>query len=100
MPKNLITILGVLIAILPFLGIPGSIKSPIYFLLGLAVAFTGYYQSHYKKKNIIRNILARKIRIKEAPVSIEEIKPPLSQEKNLPMSVEIKPREEIQTRIE
>jgi VIT1/CCC1 family predicted Fe2+/Mn2+ transporter len=37
--RTLITILGSLIIILPFLGVPGSFSAPIFVLLGAGIIF-------------------------------------------------------------
>ena len=49
MPKNTLIILGIFTALLPFVGIPGSWKTPLYFVLGIAIAFFAY-QREYRKK--------------------------------------------------
>lgn len=50
MYRQLVTTLGVLVAALPFLGIPGSWKTPLYFLLGAAIAGVSYYSGVHKKR--------------------------------------------------
>lgn len=51
MLKHPITILGILVVALTFLGLPGSIKSPLYFLLGLFIAYLSYKEHKNPKKN-------------------------------------------------
>ncbi len=36
---------------MPFLGFPGSFKSPAYFLLGGAIAYITFQEHHHKKKH-------------------------------------------------
>mgnify|MGYP007083475041 CR=1 FL=1 len=50
MNKNFVTTLGILIAVMPFITIPTSFKTPIYFLLGSLIAYTSYREHHQKKK--------------------------------------------------
>lgn len=50
MNKNFVTTLGILIAIMPFITIPTSYKTPMYFLLGSLVAYTSYREHNQKKK--------------------------------------------------
>ncbi len=50
MIRNGIITLGALVAVLPFLGIPGSFKEPLYVLLGIGVAASGYYLSSQGKR--------------------------------------------------
>ena len=52
MYRKLITTLGVFVAVLPFLGLPGSWKTPIYFILGGAIASASYYAGVHKKKHV------------------------------------------------
>lgn len=50
LPKHTVTILGSLVAILAFLGFPGTIKTPAFFILGLLIAYMSYQEhSHHKK---------------------------------------------------
>lgn len=50
MPKNTISILGLVIAVLPFLGFPGSFKAPAFFLLGLGVAYLSFEEHRHKRR--------------------------------------------------
>ncbi len=52
MQKNFFIIIGILIALLPFLSIPHSYKTPIYIVLGAIVAITSYRERYLKKKLI------------------------------------------------
>lgn len=52
MYRQLVTTLGVLVAIMPFLGLPGSWKTPLYFILGGAIAGASYYSGVAKKKHV------------------------------------------------
>ena len=49
--SKIIIILGLAVAILPFLGFPGSFKSPAYFLLGGAIAYITFQEHRHKKKH-------------------------------------------------
>lgn len=51
MPKHLITVLGIFIAILPFLGFPNSYKAPVYFILGGGIAYLSFYEHRHRKKH-------------------------------------------------
>ncbi|HYF10367.1 MAG TPA: hypothetical protein VD967_02065 [Candidatus Paceibacterota bacterium] len=51
MYRQLVTTLGVLVAVMPFLGLPGSWKTPLYFILGGAIAGASYYSGVAKKKH-------------------------------------------------
>ncbi len=37
--KTMITVLGVIVMVLPFLGFPNSVSTPILFLCGLGIIF-------------------------------------------------------------
>ena len=37
--KTIVTILGVVVLVLPFLGFPNSVSTPIFFLSGLGIIF-------------------------------------------------------------
>ena len=50
MNKNLFIILGALVALLPFVSVPNSFKTPIYVALGAGVAITSYRERYMKKK--------------------------------------------------
>jgi hypothetical protein len=50
MPKYTLTICGILIALLPFSGFPGSFKAPAYFILGALVAYLGFEANRFKRK--------------------------------------------------
>ncbi|MCE9643686.1 hypothetical protein K8Q93_00315 [Candidatus Parcubacteria bacterium] len=52
MYRQLVTTLGVLVAIMPFLGLPGSWKTPLYFILGAGIASASYYSGVPKKKHV------------------------------------------------
>lgn len=56
MKKNLISILAILVAILPFLGFPSSFKAPVFFLLGASIAFLSFREHHHKRKHTVRRI--------------------------------------------
>jgi len=49
-PKNTLTILGILVALLAFLGFPGSFKTPAFFILGLVIAYVSYQEHHHRRK--------------------------------------------------
>ena len=51
MPKNTIITLGLVVAILPFLGFPNSFKAPVIFLLGIGIAYASFYEHHRKRKS-------------------------------------------------
>ena len=48
--KTIITVLGSLVIVLPFLGLPNSISTPIFVLLGAGVIFIA--RTGTKKKNL------------------------------------------------
>jgi hypothetical protein len=50
MKKNIIPILAILVAVLPFLGFPSSFKAPVFFLLGASIAFLSFREHHHKRK--------------------------------------------------
>lgn len=50
MPRYTITTLGVLVALLPFLGFPGAWKSPVYFLFGISIAYLSFQEHRPKRK--------------------------------------------------
>lgn len=49
--SKIIIILGLMVAVLPFLGFPGSFKSPAYFLLGGAIAYITFQENRHKRKH-------------------------------------------------
>ena len=49
--NKIIIILGLTVAILPFLGFPGSFKSPAYFLLGGAIAYITFQENRHRRKH-------------------------------------------------
>ena len=53
MYRQLVTTLGVLVAVMPFLGLPSSWKTPLYFILGGAIAGASYYSGVPKKKHSV-----------------------------------------------
>lgn len=54
-PKKTFFTLGALIAFLPFLGIPGAVKTYIYFILGMGVVGgTYWYTKPRKRKDPVR----------------------------------------------
>ncbi len=71
-PKNGTIIIGILIAVMPFVGIPGSWKTPLYFLLGSAVAALSY-QMIYKKKAHPSRHGTRKLRVHEGIIPEQEL---------------------------
>ncbi len=50
MIRNGIITIGVFVAVLPFLGIPGSFKEPLYVLFGIGIVALGYYGSSQGKR--------------------------------------------------
>lgn len=52
MNKNLFIVLGVIVALLPFVSIPNSFKTPIYIILGASIAIVSYRERYMKKKLI------------------------------------------------
>lgn len=59
MIKNLITTLGVLVALLPFLSIPGSIKGPLFIVFGITIAVISYQDRHNRRKGFIGDVIRR-----------------------------------------
>lgn len=59
MNKNLTTTLGALVAVMPFISIPGTIKNPLYIIFGIAIAVIGYQEGHYKKRGFLANTTRR-----------------------------------------
>lgn len=53
--KTLITILGTIVVVLPFLGLPNSLSTPIYVFLGAGIIFIA--RTGAKKKIILQNTL-------------------------------------------
>ena len=41
--KNIIVVLGLLIAVMPFLGFPGVLKEAFFLFAGIAVSLLGYF---------------------------------------------------------
>ncbi len=83
MPKNSGLILGILIAVMPFVGIPSSWKTPFYFLLGCAVAAVAYQREYRKKFHLVKGIRTGRTRAQVSSdsslspaESIEESVPP------------------------
>ena len=60
MPKNTLIVLGVFVAVMPFIGIPGVWKTPLYFLLGVGIAASAYQLQYKKKFHLGRAIPLRK----------------------------------------
>lgn len=60
MSKNIITVLGVIVAFLPSVSIPFAYKSWIITLFGLAIAGINYYQTKYKRKIVLREAALRR----------------------------------------
>lgn len=52
MPKNLITWLGVLVALLPFITVQSSIKMPLYIASGVIIAVVSYREKHPRRKSV------------------------------------------------
>ena len=50
--KTLITILGIVVIILPFLGLPNSLSTPMYVIFGAGVIFIARTGSKKKVKTI------------------------------------------------
>jgi uncharacterized membrane protein YbaN (DUF454 family) len=48
--KTVITILGAIVIVLPFLGFPSSLSTPIFVLVGLGIIFIA--RSSTKKKTV------------------------------------------------
>lgn len=59
MSKNLITILGILVAILPFVSIPGSIRDPLYIIFGITIAMVGYQDRHNRRKGLVGTVVRK-----------------------------------------
>ncbi|MDO8492860.1 MAG: hypothetical protein Q7S34_04430 [bacterium] len=59
MYKNLVITLGVLVAVLPFISIPGSMKTPLYIIFGVTVAVIGYQEKHPKRKGFLGAVVRR-----------------------------------------
>lgn len=51
--KTLITIFGAVIIFLPFLGLPNSLSTPVFVLLGVGIIFIA--RTGTKKKHITQN---------------------------------------------
>jgi len=59
MSKNFITILGVCVAILPFITIPSYIRNPLYMIFGVTIAIVGYQERHNRRKGLIGTVVRR-----------------------------------------
>jgi hypothetical protein len=96
MPKNAVTIFGLLVAVLPFLGFPSSFKSPAYFVLGVVIAYIGYYEHRHKRKPLTVRRVRRARDITSVPVSdalIEDGAKNITVLTNL-----VEPREEVRSK--
>ena len=53
--KTLITILGGIVIVLPFVGLPNSFSTPIFVLLGMGVIFIARSGAKKKKLQVTEN---------------------------------------------
>lgn len=94
MPKHVTTILGLLVAVLPFLGFPSSFKSPAYFVFGIVIAYIGYYEHRHKRKPIT----IRRIRKARDITAVPVVAAPLlstEEEKESEITNLLEPNEEV-----
>ncbi|MEK7567307.1 MAG: hypothetical protein AAB513_00090 [Patescibacteria group bacterium] len=56
MQKNFFIVLGIFVALLPFISIPNSYKTPVYIILGATMAIASYRERYLKKKLLIPHL--------------------------------------------
>ena len=72
--RTLVAVLGIIVAIIPLLGLPGIWKKQIFVVLGIAIAYLAL--SRTKKKSVVVEPVEELTTIEVAPMELN-IEPPV-----------------------